>query len=710
MPGRGQVRERGNLPDEATPFIGRAAELRDVSALFAEDRFVTLTGPGGVGKTRIALRAAAALTGQLADGAWLVELSAVLHGRHVAQAVSRALGAADQTSRPLLDVLVDYLRGRELLLVLDTCEHLVEECGRLARLLLDAAPGLRILVTSRQALDVPGERVLTIGPMETALGGDAITMLRARIQEASAAGTLRRHSNHELAQVCALLDGIPLALELAAAPLRTMPADLFIGHLARRMSVLSPDGFDEPSAPDHLDDTGQLATRSRHAGLRTTIGWSHEWCTSEERLLWARLAVFPGSFDILAVDFVCTGDPLFGFDLTDVLNSLIAKSIVLREGVAGARRYRMLDTIREYGAEWLERIGEARRLRLRHRDYYRHLAMSGYEEWIGPDQPAWCARMTVELPNLRAAMDTCLDTSVGASLDMAGDLLFFWFCCGHLREGRHYTEAALALDPTYEGGRARALWSCGLLAMGQGDLDDALQLAVGGQDLAERVDDEMAAAGSLYVQAGALTLQGDTAGALPKYAQAHEGAARTGPDLVKLVSLASWSYAHMMRGEAAEVRAKVQRLKDLSGAIGEIWAGAYGDFVLGNLSIVQGRHGEALTSLRTALEAKSLLDDLYGTAVTLDSMARAAVGAGRAGLAAGLLGLGDKAWGILGTPHLGAPEMVEHRRLCEEQTRAALGSARFERQYRAGFAVESVSAGVRQVLGSIRSPDPTEFA
>ncbi|MDG4861369.1 NB-ARC domain-containing protein, partial [Streptomyces sp. T-3] len=667
MAGRGEVRERGNLPGEATEFIGRAAELQEVADLFGGARFVTLTGPGGVGKTRIALRAAAGFSGQLAHGAWLVELSAVLDSRFVAQAVARVLGAADQTSRPLLDVLVDYLRDRELLLVLDTCEHLVDECGRLARLLLDAAPGLRILVTSRQALEVPGERVLAVGPMDTALGGDAITMLRARVREAPAAGPPRRHSNSELSQICALLDGIPLAIELAAVPLRTMPTDLFIGHLAQRMSVLSPDGFDDSGSPG--DGTGPLRAPSRHAALRTTIGWSHEWCTGDERLLWARLAVFPGSFDILAVDFVCTGHPLFGFDLTDVLNSLIAKSIVLREGTTGARRYRMLDTIREYGAEWLERTGEARRMRLRHRDYYRHLAMSGYEEWIGPDQPAWCARMNAERPNLAAAMDTCLETSVGASLDMAGDLLFFWFCCGHVREGRHYTEAALALEPAYEGGRARALWSCGLLAVGQGDLDTALRLATAAQDLAVRGDDEMAEAGALYVQAGVLTLQGDPARALPKYAQAHERADCTGPALVKLLSLASWSYAHMMRGEAAEVRAKVQRLKELSGAIGEIWTGAYGDFVLGNLSIAQGRHGEALTSLRTALEAKALLDDLYGTAVTLDSLARAAVGDGRAELAAGLLGLGDRAWGILGTAQLGAPDMIEHRRVCEEQTR-----------------------------------------
>lgn len=689
----GGMRERGNLPAETTSFVGRERELPEVEGLLGTGRLVTLTGPGGVGKTRIALRAAARLGERVPQGVWLVELSPLLDEDLVGQAVANALGVADQTARPLLDVLVDYLRDRELLLVLDTCEHLVEECGRLARLFLDAAPGLRILATSRQALGVPGEQRLMVGPMATGADSDAPTLLRARAwpeTAPSAAVPQAGPSRYELARLCALLDGIPLAVELAAPLLRTTPLEHLVERLTQRMSALSPD----PEA----GETDLLDRPFRHAGLRTTIGWSHEWCTPEERLLWARLSVFPGSFDIQAAGFVCTGEPLFGYDLTDALNSLVAKSVVLREGPAGERRYRMLDTIREYGAEWLERLGESRHLRLRHRDFYRHLAMTGDEEWVGPEQPHWQQRMTAELPNVRVALDSCLETNAEAAMTMASDLLFFWFCCGHIREGRRYLEAALAVDPDVEEGRPRAQWSCGLLAVGQGDLDAAVRLAEQAGELAERQGDDQAQAGALYVRAGALTLQGAADQALPVYAASYEKAERVGPPLIRLLCLASSGYAHMMRGEADEVRAKVGRLHELAQERGEIWTGTYGGFVLANLSIAQGRHGEAITALHSVLEARWLLDDLYGTAVTLDSFAVAAIGDQRAELAARLIGLADRAWSLLGTPQLGSPVMIAAREDCEARVRKELGSGRYRTHYLSGFAVESVRLGTEQVV------------
>ncbi|MDG4856910.1 hypothetical protein P8605_01830 [Streptomyces sp. T-3] len=694
MARHGGMRERGNLPAESTLFVGRERELAAVDALLGTERLVTLTGPGGVGKTRIALRAAARLGERMPQGVWLVELSPLLDEDLVGQAVANALGVADQTSRPLLDVLVDYLRDRELLLVMDTCEHLVEECGRLARLFLDAAPGLHILATSRQALGVPGERCLVVGPMDTGPDGDAPTLLRVRAwpeTEPSAADDATTGPGpRELARLCALLDGIPLAIELAAPQLRTRPVEHLVERLTERMSVLSPD----PEA----GETDLLDRPFRHAGLRTTIGWSHEWCTPEERLLWARLSVFPGSFDIQAVDFVCTGEPLFGYDLTDVLNSLAAKSVVLREGSAGGRRYRMLDSIREYGAEWLERLGESRRLRLRHRDFYRHLAMLGDAEWVGPDQPRWQARMTAELPNVRMGLESCLETSADVATTMAGDLLFFWLCCGHIREGRRYLEAALAVDPAFEEGRPRALWSCALIAVTQGDLGTALQLAEQARELAERQGDDQAQAGAWYACAGVHTLLGDTDRALSAYAASYEKAERAGPALIRLLCLPSWGYVHMMRGETDEVRAKVGRLWELTEELGDIWAGSYGDFVLAHLSIAQGRYGEAIALLHSALEARWLLNDLYGMAVNLDAFAIAAVGEGRAELAARLIGLADRAWGLLGTPQTVPPVMVAEREACEARARKELGPATYRKHYLSGFAVESVRLGTEQVL------------
>ena len=251
-------------------------------------RLVTLTGVGGVGKSRLALRAAAQLQAQFPDGAWLVQLSALQHGALLGHAISQALGLVDQTFRPLGEVLTDYLAERRLLLVLDTCEHLVEECAETTEMLLETAAGLRILATTRQSLDVPGEQVLIVGPLPvpepaTARGGrdDAVALFCDRAAEVAPDFALTEDNRGEVARLCRRLDGIPLAIELAAVRLR----DLSVDQLARRLD----DRF------ALLGSAGDQATLLRHQTLRTAIGWSHELCEPQERLLWARLSVFAGS-------------------------------------------------------------------------------------------------------------------------------------------------------------------------------------------------------------------------------------------------------------------------------------------------------------------------------------------------------------------------------------------------------------------------------
>ncbi|MFJ4715075.1 ATP-binding protein [Streptomyces sp. NPDC088785] len=699
--------EHGNLPLETTAFIGRSRQTDEVLEALGTSRLVTLTGPGGIGKTRIALRAAARTAPGFAQGAWLVELSPVLSPDLLEHTVAGVLGVADQTNRPLVDVLSAYLRERDLLLVLDTCEHLVKECAELVRTLLAAAPGLRVLATSRQALDIPDEHPVAVGPMDTGPQGEAPALLRARAwPDGAPPEGSGRIDPADLARLCTLLDGVPLAIELAAGLLRATSVDHLVTRLHERMNVLSSNAGAEPPAPDvTLDGEAPTVQRPvRHSGLRTTIGWSHEWCTPQERLLWARLSVFPGSFDARAVDFVCSAEPLADCALTDVLHGLVAKSVLLREGPPQDARYRLLDTVREYGAEWLDRLGESERLRLRHRDYYRHLAHRGDQEWIGPDQAQWQARTVTELPNLRAALDTCLLTEPDTALEMTSDLVYFWFCCGHLREGRHYTEAALALTPDRPREAARALWSCGMVAVGQGDLEAASRLTAEARALAERYADEPALAGALCVHASALTLQGAPDRALPLYAAAHEQAARTGPRIIELISLPVWGYAHMMLGDADGVRARVDRLKELTAPIGERWAGAYADYVWGNQCIAQGSPAEAIAPLCSSLEAKCHLDDLYGVAVTLDSLALAATGDSRPELAARIFGLVDRAWNVLGTPHLGSPEMTEHRRTCESAVRTTLSPTTFTALYTEGADAPTIHRGVTDLLETLDAP------
>ncbi|MHB9756484.1 ATP-binding protein [Streptomyces sp. BYX5S] len=704
--------QHGNLPVDTTRFIGRARQLGDVLDALDSSRLVTLTGPGGIGKTRIALRAAAHAADRFGHGVWFVELSPVLSPDLLEHALAGVLGVADQTNQPLIDVLTEYLRERELLLVLDTCEHLVEACARLARTLLAQAPGLRILATSRQALDIPYEHRVDVGPMDTGPEGEALELLRARAWPDEEPP--EQVTAEELARLCGLLDGVPLAIELASGLLRATSVDYLAQRLGQRMAVLSSNAGTEPpdtaaefGAADGIPGATPPRRPTRHSALRTTIGWSHEWCTPKERLLWARLSVFPGSFDRRAVDFVCGTGPLADPDLTEVLDGLLAKSVVLAEEAedsAAEPRYRLLDTVREYGAEWLERLGESDRVRLRHRDHYRDFAQRGDKEWIGPDQARWQTDTRTELPNLRAALDTCLRTDRDAALEMASDLLYFWFCCGHLREGRHYTEAALALAPDRPRAAARALWSCGYVALGQGDLDTTARRAAEARILAEKYDDQLALAGAMLIQAAAMTLQGSPAESLPLYADAHELAARTGPPMVELSALPTWGYAHMMLGDADGVRDRVNRLRELTDPLGEIWIRSYADYVWGNHCIAQGNPAEAIPSLLSSLKAKWHLDDLYGMAITLDSLAVAATADQRPDLTARLFGLVDRAWDILGTPHLGSPEMTEHRRTCETAVRAALGPDGYHEQYASGADVSSVQAGVLEVLRSV-SPE-----
>ncbi|MGW6528576.1 ATP-binding protein [Streptomyces venezuelae] len=678
----------GSLPAEPSGFVGRVREVEAARTRLASHRMVTLHGPGGVGKTRMAWQVAA--RAGLTHGSRWVDLASVRDGALVGQAVITALGLQDQTGRSSAAVLTESLAGQDVLLVLDTCEHLLDECASLAGALLAALPGLRILATSRAPLEVRQESVVPVGPMSTGPDGDALALLTARLEQAGRAepspNRVPAHDEpDELVVLCDALEGIPLAIELAAPLLRSASARQLNRQLAQRLDLLSPD---TPS------DTDLTALRPRHAGLRTSIGWSHEWCTPHERLLWARLSVFPGSFTMTAMEFVCTIKPLFGYDLTDTLASLVNKSVVLREGPPGARRYRMLDTIREYGAEWLERCGGQDELRLRHRDFYRHLALTGGESWLGPRQPEVYRQAAAEHTNLRAALQHCLLTDTSAALHMTADLFYFWFACGNLREGRHFLDAALDLDPEHEPGRARALWVCAVVSSCQGEHRVALERATEALELATRTDDEPARAWATYAQGLALTLQGDTGPAQERFAEALPLAETAGEEIAGLLCMASHSYLLMALGELDRARALAERVIARAAPTEDIWARSFGHYVIGTLDTVDGHPARAIPSLRTALEAKWLLDDAYGIAITLDTLALAAVDDGQVEWAAWLLGLGDQVWRKVGVPQLGSPDMVERRRTCEQRTRDALPPSAYEHHHRAGFTLDTAPGEV----------------
>ncbi|MBZ4014591.1 ATP-binding protein, partial [Streptomyces purpurogeneiscleroticus] len=667
-------------------------------------RLVTLTGVGGVGKTRVALNAAAALQPGFRDGAWLVELSPLRQGALLAHTIAETLPLADQTTRPMIDVLAEYLAERELLLVLDTCEHLTDACAFAAEALLRAAPGLRILATSRRVLDVVGERVLTVEPLpvpeaDDARAGttDAVVLLTLRAQEAVPGFTVTDADRAELVRLCRRLDGLPLAIELAAARLRDLPVRELTARLDDRFAVLG--------------DTDGVATDADppwHQALRTAIGWSHQLCTPAERLLWARLSVFAGSFDAETVRQVCADDRLPARQIPAVLGTLVEKSILIWEPTGGGERYRMLDTIREFGAHWLRGLGEDDTLHRRHRDHYLALARRGDAAWLGPDQFAWYDRMTAEHDNLRAALEYSLTEPEGhTALEMAAALWFFWYGCGFVKEGRHYLDQALAADTTPSRARAKALYACGPVLVYLGDLPALEERAAECTALAAHFGDterSYAAHADLRVS----TLRGDLAQAVSQAEAQLATDWREGPlTYIPLASLILGAHALVTAGRFEEAVAWLDELGDICDRNGERGERAWGDFVRSQAELGLGRFQEADAHARAALLVKHRLRDGVGSGMALESLARSAAATGRHRDAAWLLGLATQLWETLGRPQSGVPTLVAARQVCERRTREALGEDAYQRAFDAGCTTD-LNTGIAHVLNPIAAPPPVQ--
>ena len=406
-------RARGNLPAELSSFVGREADVRAVHDLIARHRLVTLIGPGGSGKTRLAVEAGPAFAGGVADGGWLVELAPVTDPAEVPQAILTALGLRSQvllqrhplsgmTEADPLTRLKEGLAGKELVLILDNCEHLIGTAARVADELLRAAPGLRLLATSREPLGLPGEQLWPVEPLAlppaeagaaAAAGFPAVRLLLDRAAAARPGFALDAASTGPVVRICRALDGMPLAIELAAARLRTLPVDLLADRLGDRFRLLTG---------------GSRAALPRHQTLRAVVDWSWELLDEPERALWRRFTLFAGGADVTAVEQVCGAD-------IDLLGALVDKSLLaLVDG-----RYRMLETIREYGRERLAAAGEAEALRVAHARYLLALATEAEPQLRRADQLSWLRRLGDDHDNLHAAVRAAVeagDTATAVSL------------------------------------------------------------------------------------------------------------------------------------------------------------------------------------------------------------------------------------------------------------------------------------------------------
>ncbi|MGW3044959.1 ATP-binding protein [Kitasatospora sp. NPDC001159] len=699
----------GRLPAEVTGFVGRQRELVRLAGLLTGARLVTVTGPGGVGKSRLALRAAARAAGAFPDGAWLVDVAPVQDPLLLGHAVLEALRLTDGTARPPLDVLGEQLAGRRLLLVLDGCEHLVEACAELTDALLRALPGLRVLATSRSALRASGEHLLTlaplpVGPPPNGPAGvlpDAVQLFADRARAVLPSFEVTETNAEAVSLLCRRLDGIPLAVELAAGRLRALSMEQITARLDDRFRLL----------------TGGCRTAlPRHQTLRTTIGWSHELCTVQERLLWARLSVFAGSFDLEATEYVCAGDGIEPEDVLDLLDELVAKSVVLREDSAFGVRFRLLDTLREYGGHWLRAAGGEPRLLLRHRDWYLGVATWGEVEWFGPRQAETAQRTRLAHTNLRAALEFCLvePGEEQIALLLAGTLWFYWVGCGHLGEGRHWLDRALALDREPTEARAKALWVTGYMATLQGDPGSARPALEECRRQALDTGDDRALAYAVHRQ-GCAALIGDDPGRAAELFEEALWHYRTIGELNSNVVMAmiELGLAHLFQGDLDSGELWFGQARAVCEQHGEQWAYAYALYATAYSHYLDGAVQPARALARECVRLNHLFHDLLGIVLGIDLLALLETEPGGPGEPADLCearvlqGAAHRIWRAVGNPFLGSRSFFGTHQECAERAWAGLSEQEYEDCYRAGTRLD-LDAAVSRALGGGDSSDGPE--
>ncbi len=679
-------RTPGELPAETTSFVGRRRELGQVADVLARARLVTLTGPGGVGKTRTAVRAARELRGAYPDGVRLVELSALHDPELLANAVAAALDLPEQTARPALEVIADHLEDRELLLLLDTCEHLVDACAMLCDELLRSAPRLRIVATSRQPLDVPGEHVLAIGPLsmpELAPGGgdrrecDALALFADRASAAVPGFTVGEDNRADVLALCRRLDGIPLAIELAVSRLRVLSLDEMLARLDDRFRLLTG---------------GRRTSVPRHQTLRTAIGWSHDLSTAAERLLWARLSVFAGELSLQAAESVCADDDVLPTD--DVLTSLIGlveKSVVVRVETPEGTRYRMLDTIREFGLEQLAVLGGEERTRRRHLAYFLDAARAFDEEWTGDAQIPLLRALVRDQANLRVALEHCAATPRlhCDGLELATALWGYWHATGLLTEGRYWLRRALdgCRDETPQ--RVKALWLISWYMDLQGERGRNEELLKEAEQLAARINDQVGAAWTLSFQAHRRYFLGHMDGCAEDFDEVRTRLTALGDDTGLLML---GFYGGFMLILAGEHEKGIAWCDDSLGRgaeyPGEQWARGWALWVKSVGLWLRGDHEASVECAREGIRSKAALHDLMGLAHFMEGLAWRAAELRRFERVAVLQGAADALWRRAAKEaRFAIPVLHELHTRAAESARSALGADGYHHSFEEGGAL-----------------------
>jgi predicted ATPase/DNA-binding CsgD family transcriptional regulator len=726
-----------NLPTQVSSFIGRDVELAEVSRLVRDSRMVTLTGAGGAGKTRLALQLTGGLLDCFADGAWFADLAPLQDSGLVAAAVADVLGVRQEPGRPVLDTLVEAVGGRSLLVLLDNCEHLIGACAKLADTLLRGCPNLALLATSREPLGIDGERVFRVPSMGIPAEGadakairvsEAVRLLEARAVAQGVALAWDEPASEVAGQICRRLDGIPLAVELAAARLRVMPAAELNDRLDERFAILTG---------------GSRVALPRQQTLRAMVDWSWDLLTAGERAVLARLSVFAGGFDLAAAEAVAEdkGAPTGG--VVGHLGTLVDKSLVQFDDTStGPARYRLLETVRRYAAEKLDALGPAAAdiARTAHRDHYVALAEAAAPQLVGPAQGAWLSRLDAELGNLRAVIGFSLarpDPEPG--LRLAASLRVFWQVRGHAVEAADVLRAFLDAPGAGEGTlpRAWALAAAARLLEKTGAYANAERYVQEALAIAQATGNDYLVAELMLEQAWILVSQGQPGSAVALIERGlalsrHLGGAHLTARLLSARSTAAYVAGDHERAadDAAESLRLFRQAGDglrvgaLLGSLGvlELMADdldASRGHLAESLDISRGlsdRHSVVIQTFNLGLAeylggARSAAEPLFGESLELArrmGMKRsiayaliglAMVGSGGAdpGWSARLHGAAAQALADLGH----ALEPLEGRlaELDRQRLRAAMGAEAFETEYAEGRALDLAPAAQQAMRG-----------
>jgi predicted ATPase/DNA-binding CsgD family transcriptional regulator len=643
-----------NLPLQLTSFVGREREIAEARDLLAEQRLLTLTGPGGCGKTRLALKVAGDLAERFEDGVWLVELASLSDSNLVPQAIASTLEVREAPGRSQTEVVIEHLKSKKTLLVLDNCEHLIDACAALADALLRACQDLKVLATSREALDIAGEAtwLLTSLSLPDSRRLPAVKELKryeaVRLFVERAAATSRFELTDEnapvVARLCRRLDGMPLAIELAAARVRVLSVEQISERLDDRFRLLA---------------TNSRTTVPRHKALRATMDWSHDLLSENEQVLFRRLSVFAGGFTLEVAEQVCAGEGIERDDILDLLSRLVDRSLVVVEERGDAARYRLLETIRQYGQEKLNESTEGAAATKRHHALiFLELAEEAELYMLGPQQDTWMERLELEHDNFRAALGwfgECGEAERG--LRLAGALGRFWWFRGYFTEGRAWLEELLELAEASgrTAVRAKALHALGVLIHRSADY------SAGDQELARsRLEESI----EIYRELGdvprtAVVLwnlgrlsneAGDLETARSSLEESLELERRSGNERGIAQARSSLGFTALLRGEHGSARAHLEESLRVLQKLGSTEDTMRCLLFLGHLACDQRDYAAARIRFAEMTEDAALVRYRYAAPFALEAYARLAAGEGQAARALRLVGAADVLRQTIGNP------------------------------------------------------------